>query len=691
MARLFDNFNALVLLIQAMGAGLIGLLCLLLGRVDRRSALRAWTRGWLSLAGALLALLWEQASPPSAPLTLPLYLFGENLFGFWIIEGCAHFGGRAWSDRLLRRLLVPLAVASFAVPQCIGYDFLNVFMLQASVLAAVFATALLMLSASPRRVLPSAGLLVIRASLAMLTVLFASYLPILGAHLWRQVPLPTTLLALSSAVHLVLEFLLGFGGAVLILEQSYHGALGRNQLLTVDLEQLRGQAERDALTNAYNRHALMQRLNDSLSHAASRGSRLTLLYIDVDHFKAINDRHGHTVGDRLLIELARRLQKCLSEDEFVVRMGGDEFVVITPHLRDRDEMASLASRIRSSVNEPLVLDAVSVAVQISVGIAAYPDDAATAQLLLQHADVALYQAKAGGRNNYCFFDAQMNANAQENAQLVQALATAIESNQLFLEYQPLVDLPSKRVIALEALARWRHPQRGLISPAIFIALAEQNGMIHQIGEWVLRRVCEQLRSWQVEHLSVIPISVNVSPRQFEQGRLADTVLQVIQEYGIDPTLIHIEITESALMKNVLQHAATLLKLREAGISVSIDDFGTGYSSLSYLTQLPIDCLKIDRSFIANMASDPRDSAVVRAVVGIAQSMNLVVVAEGVERAEQAHELLRMGCVAGQGYLFYPPLAAADCHSLLQQLARDVPKRDTLQLRLLRWVRKSGTA
>ncbi|HEY3729828.1 MAG TPA: GGDEF domain-containing protein, partial [Steroidobacteraceae bacterium] len=326
MSGLFENVQVLGLMVQAMGAALIGLLCLMLNPVVRHPALLAWVRAWLSLAAALLALLIEQALPVTAAWALPLYLFGEYLFGYWIIEGCAHFGGRHWSRRWFVRLLVPVALFSILAPQVIGYQFRSVFLLQALVLAGVFATALIALASAVRREPPSPGLFAMRFALTLLTLIFVWYLPLFGANVLWDMPLPLTALKLSSAIHLVLEFMLGFGGAVLVMEQSHHGLAVRNDILTADNDRIRVQAERDALTNAFNRHAFFQML-EGLKRSASP-ARGCVAMIDVDGLKQLNDNFGHVLGDAALIRVARAIQQLAGTEDHLYRWGGDEFLLV---------------------------------------------------------------------------------------------------------------------------------------------------------------------------------------------------------------------------------------------------------------------------------------------------------------------------------------------------------------------------
>ena len=360
MNVLFDNVQVLGLVIQALGAALIGVLCLMLNRIVRRPALSAWIRGWLSLAGALLALLIEQALPTTAAITLPLYLFGEYLFGFWIIEGCAHFGGRRWPSNWLLRVIAPLAIISIVIPQLIGYEFRAVFCVQSLVLTCVFATALSALASAPHGEPTSPGLFAMRAALLLLTVIFLSYLPIFGANLLWNEPLPLTLLKLSSAVHLVLEFLLGFGGAVLVLEQSHHGLAAHNDALSADYEKFRAQAERDALTNTYNRHAFFQMLDGfTVTDTPVRGCAVM---IDVDGLKQINDNLGHVFGDAAIIRVANAIKQLAGGNDRLFRWGGDEFLLVS-----LDE-STTAVHAKLDLLNPVLAAPGSVAVQVSYGV-----------------------------------------------------------------------------------------------------------------------------------------------------------------------------------------------------------------------------------------------------------------------------------------------------------------------------------
>src|SRR6185437_8306240 len=383
-----------------------------------------------------------------------------------------------------------------------------------------------------------------------------------------------------------------------------------------------------------------------------------LLYIDLDHFKNVNDSLGHGSGDRLLTAVAQRLRAAVTIQDLVVRMGGDEFVVVATMLRDALEVNATAERIRTALAVPLDIDGVSLSVAPSIGISVYPEDGADPEQLLKHADIALYTAKDRGRGNHQFYTAEMNARLRERIGLERALRQALDNNELSVEYQPCFDLQTLRTVSLEALVRWRTADGNYIPPSRFIPIAEQSNLIVEIGDYVLRRVCLQLGEWQRERLPLVPVSVNISVRQFEQTPLATVVAGLAQELGIDASLVHFEITESAAMQNSQQQLGALQALRNLGSRILIDDFGTGYSCLSYLKHLPIDTLKIDRAFVRDMATNANDAAIVRTIVGVAKSLGLMLTAEGIESAEQLDCLRKLGCECGQGFFFSPPLSAA---------------------------------
>ena len=442
-------------------------------------------------------------------------------------------------------------------------------------------------------------------------------------------------------------------------------------------------ARRDVLTGLPNRVYLHKLLPRLIKRAARDSGRMALLYIDLDHFKNVNDSLGHAAGDKLLLAVAHRLRAAVSTHDVVVRMGGDEFVVVANMLPNAQVANSIADRIRRALVMPLDLDGVTMFASPSIGISGYPEDGTDTEQLLKHADIALNHAKDRGRGNHQFYTPEMNARLRERFGLERALRQALERNELSLEYQPCFDLQSMRPVGLEALIRWRQADGTYIPPSRFIPIAEQSGLIVDIGDWVLRQVGLQLSEWQRQHVPLLPVSVNISVRQFEHVNLATVVSVLADELGIDASLLHFEITESAAMQNSQQHLGSLQALRNLGSRILIDDFGTGYSSLSYLKHLPIDTLKIDRAFVRDMAVDANDAAIVRAIVGVAKSLGLQLVAEGIETAEQLECLRKLDCECGQGFYFSPPVSAESCRAMLWQL-RGPPRAvvDTPKLRLL---------
>jgi diguanylate cyclase (GGDEF)-like protein len=384
MNGLFDNVQVLALMVQSLGAGLISLLCLMLDRVVRRPALAAWSRGWSSLGAALVALLVEQAAPVTAPVTLPLYLFGEYLFAYWIIEGCVHFGGRTWHAQKLTRVFAPLLVFAVAVPQIIGYEFRAVFIVQSLVLCIACTVSFFALSPAATRDPASPGLLAMRSALLLLAAIFLAYVPVFGANVFFDRPLPMTLLRLSSVTHLVLEFLLGFGGAVLVLEQSHQGLAARNSSLALDNERFRIQAERDALTGTYNRHAFFQFLE--AFKVATVPMRGCVAMIDLDGLKQLNDNFGHITGDMALVRVAQSIQRLLHEDDKLFRWGGDEFLLIAPH-----QSATAVAAQLEALN-PLLDEPGAVSAQVSYGMVEFGADGDLFEAV-KRADLYMYERK----------------------------------------------------------------------------------------------------------------------------------------------------------------------------------------------------------------------------------------------------------------------------------------------------------
>ncbi|MBL8250264.1 MAG: EAL domain-containing protein [Candidatus Competibacter sp.] len=444
-------------------------------------------------------------------------------------------------------------------------------------------------------------------------------------------------------------------------------------------ERIRQLAFIDSLTRLPNRELLKDRLNAALSLARRHGRRAALLFLDLDNFKRINDTLGHSIGDLLLQATAERLKSSVrqsdtvsrldsveSQDETIARLGGDEFTVLLPEVRRSEDVANVAERIQSALSEPLVLGGHEVFITPSIGIAIFPEDGDNSETLLKNADMAMYLAKRQGRNLYRFFDATLNEAALKRLTMENQLRKAIDQNDLSLNYQPQLDLPSGQISGVEALLRWNSPVLGPVSPVDFIPLAEETGLIIPIGEWVLRTACQQAKSWQEQGVGLQRMAVNISVLQFVQPSFPGLVARILEETGLAPEALELEITESLLMKDPEGATSTLHALKDLGVQLAIDDFGTGYSSLSRLKQLPLDRLKIDKAFVREVNLQPDDAAIATAVIAMAESMGLRVIAEGVENEAQLRFLKSKNCDEVQGYYLSRPLPVDEVTKLFQR-------------------------
>jgi diguanylate cyclase (GGDEF)-like protein len=424
-------------------------------------------------------------------------------------------------------------------------------------------------------------------------------------------------------------------------------------------DELQRLALHDPLTTLPNRLLLEDRIEQAIAHASRGKHHCAVLFVDLDRFKMVNDSLGHFTGDELLRAVALRLQGLVRAGDTVSRLGGDEFVLLLREVADVDHAASVASKIVEAMREPFRLQEQELFVTPSIGISVFPLHGDKSQMLITRADAAMYNAKQAGRNNYQIFASDMSTFFPERLMLENDLRRAISRGEFELHYQPKVDVREELIVGMEALLRWRHPQRGLIAPQDFIPLAEDTGLIVPIGAWVIQEACAQNTAWQNAGMAHLRVAVNISGVQFRQKDLLDTIGRALEESGLAAECLEIEITESVVMQNASEAIVTLEKLSRMGIHVSIDDFGTGYSSLSYLKRFPIDKLKIDRSFIRDVSSDMDDAAIVRATIGLAHNLRLKVVAEGVETADQLQFLRSLGCDEYQGYYKSHPLAAAE--------------------------------
>ena len=424
----------------------------------------------------------------------------------------------------------------------------------------------------------------------------------------------------------------------------------------------------DTLTGLPNRALLTDRLSHALARADRSGSKVAVLFLDLDRFKVVNDSLGHAAGDRLLVEIAERISSCLRPGDTAARLGGDEFTVLLEDIDTERQAVDVAERIAAALRKPVTLDGREVFVSSSIGISLSAQQGIGPDGLLRNADLALYRAKAEGRSRFAVFDPTMEETALERLEMETDLRHALERDELRVYFQPVVDLRAGTIPEVEALARWDRPGFGIVSPTAFIPVAEETGLIVQIGQWVLEEACRWGQKWQTCSAQPLVVSVNLSARQFQHPNLLADIKRCVDETGFDPRLLKLEITESVVMQDAEATIETLLAVKALGIRVSIDDFGTGYSSLSYLKRLPVDTLKIDRSFVNGLGQDTQDTAIVDSVVALARTLQLSVTGEGIETAAQAKHLRRLGCDRGQGFLFARPLPPEEVQRLLEEAA-----------------------
>ncbi len=430
-------------------------------------------------------------------------------------------------------------------------------------------------------------------------------------------------------------------------------------------------AHHDALTGLPNRTLLQDRLDQAVSKAKRDGDKIAILFIDLDRFKVINDTLGHHVGDMLLKEVAHRLNAAVRDSDTVCRQGGDEFIIVLPELEEMSNVAHVAQKILESISNEFLLEGEHLKVTPSIGISIFPDDGERIDVLIKNADTAMYHAKGSGRANFQFFTENLNTIITERLELERDLASALNNNELELYFQPQVDLISGKLLGAESLLRWHHPVRGFVPPDLFIPIAEEAGLINRIGMWVLEEMLRKAEAWKFDRqFNGLVFSANVSPRQLDEINFVEDVEKLFQRYNYPPECIELEVTETAVMEDIHRSITTLSELKELGLHLAIDDFGTGYSSLNYLKRLPIDRLKIDRSFISDIPKDNNDETITRAIINLAQTLNLGVIAEGVETEEQANFLRQAQCHEAQGYLYSRPLSAADFVNFVRQHSAD---------------------
>lgn len=447
-------------------------------------------------------------------------------------------------------------------------------------------------------------------------------------------------------------------GAVMVFHD-----VGLGQTMSLKMSHL---AQHDSLTELPNRLLFNDRLAQAMASARRHHGKLAVLFLDLDHFKVINDSRGHQIGDCLLQSVARRLLTCVRGADTISRQGGDEFVILLSEIAHALDAGVCAEKILAALSLPHYIDQHALQVTASIGIVTYPDDGADVEALLKHADVAMYAAKKGGRGNYQFFQPEMNTHVVERQSLERGLHQALERGEFELHYQPIVSMEKNSVTGIEALIRWRHPQRGLIAPTQFVSIAEELGLIVPIGQWVLREACRQSRVWQQAGLPPVRIAINISAVELRHKDFVAGVRSTLSQSGLDPRCLELELTEAFLMQDKTLTATVLQGLKDVGVQLALDDFGTGYCSLNQLKHLPIDTLKIDQSFVHNLTSNADDDTIVSAVIGMGLGLRLRIVAEGVETAAQLDFLRQHRCPEGQGYYFQRPATGADIVCFLKR-------------------------
>jgi diguanylate cyclase (GGDEF)-like protein/PAS domain S-box-containing protein len=425
------------------------------------------------------------------------------------------------------------------------------------------------------------------------------------------------------------------------------------------------QAHHDSLTGLPNRALLPDRIEQAITQAGRSGKQVAVVFVDLDHFKLINDSLGHHVGDRLLLEVASRLKTCVRGNDTVVRQGGDEFVLVLAEQQGEDDILAVVSRLLDAVSQPWTDNGQEYGLSCSIGVSCFPQDGDEPGALLRSADAAMYQAKASGRSTYHFYTPELNQAVSERLELENSLRHALEREEFRVYYQPRIDVASGRIVGAEALIRWDCPGKGIVPPDSFISIAEETGLIIPIGQWILREACRQNSAWRRAGLPPIAVSVNLSPIQFRHTGLVDSVAAALTEAGLDPKSLELEVTESFVMHDAERINVAMQSLKALGVDIAVDDFGTGYSSLSYLKRFPVDRLKVDKSFVRDIDSDPDDAAIVRAIITLGHALNLRVVAEGVETAAHLDYLKLHGCDEVQGYYFSRPVPASQLESLLR--------------------------
>lgn len=466
-------------------------------------------------------------------------------------------------------------------------------------------------------------------------------------------------------------------GSTFYVEVSSKGALFNGKYISLDIvrdiserkkseEKLNKLAYYDPVTDLPNKKHFSEYIIKALDKAKANEERIAVLFIDLDRYKKVNDTMGHLIGDKLLKEAADRFKTLTNDSVFTARVGGDEFIFIQSNIKATEEAAELAYKILQLIKTPFELDGIEIHITTSIGISIYPEHGEDAVTLMKNADMSMYRVKNSGRNNYEFYNTGMNKEAYEQIVIENSLHHALENDELVLHYQPKFNALTGKLVGMEALVRWKSPKLGLVPPGKFIDLAEETGLIVPIGKWVLRNACAQNKLWQDSGYPPMRVAVNLSVRQFEENNLQEVVDEILKETGLNPEYLELEVTETMAMKNMELIVKNLRKLKEMGISIALDDFGTGYSSLKYLRNIPVDTLKIDRSFINDINSNSAYGAIIDAIIDIAKKLKLGIIAEGVETEEQSSFLIEKNCYEMQGFLFSKPVVKEEFEIILSK-------------------------
>ena len=655
---------------QTFGAAVMALLLLGFHRQYLKSYLNHWTLAWTALAlhdlamvGSLvLALRAHGGSPLLAFVATTVSAVCGYIHIGWLLFGVYELiRRRPVRIRDAQRMLAALVALGLAVSLALtlfgrdaaGIVFLRLGIRAALAAAAFFAGAIWLWRSRSRRV--GFGFTVLSIAFLLYGIEQVQYAVVM--LLWVTTGRAHDYATYLGYIDFLVQTAMGVGMIACLLEDEREAA----ELATVEIEHL---AYHDALTGLPNRPLFIDRLIVALAQANRGTQKLAVFFLDLDRFKDINDSLGHSVGDTLLKAVAERIRRCVREGDTVARFGGDEFTLLVPRIDAVEDAAKIAQKIIETLKIPFFIHDRELFVTTSIGISVFPSDGHDPETLVRNADAAMYRAKDQGRDNYQLYAPAMNERALERLALENMLRKALANHELVLFYQPLVELSSRRIVGAEALIRWRHPELGLLSPAHFISVAELSGLIIPIGEWVLRTACRQLKAWQRKFDPELSISINLSARQFQQPDLVGQIRTAIEETGVNPGSVELEITESNAMQNAENTIYSLRELKTLGVRIAMDDFGTGYSSLNYLKRFPIDTLKLDQSFVRDIRTDSSDAAIVSAVISMAHSLHLSVVAEGVETEEQLAFLALQQCDVIQGFLFSEPLCAEDLEPLL---------------------------